>query len=424
MTIEQANITPLQSETTQLLQRLTALEHENATLRRQVDELQQQNQELRQSQELLRAVLEMIPGAVYIKDVQGKFLHVNHQCAASLNLTPEQMVGAYQMALFTPEEHATWQQREEEMLAVGQLVEREEVFPRADGPRTILVRRFPLYDAQGELQATGGIVTDITERRRMEEDLRLFYLLAENVPDAIGIATIHDARIFYANPAHRTLFGFGDESVGLPFLEIYAEDPEYMQAVVQECLAKGFWRGELRQRRRDGSVFVGHTTGFMIYDAEGQPVSIVGIMRDLTEQQRAEAERTALQEQMIAAQQSAIRELSTPLLPLANQVIVLPLVGSIDSARAQAIMETLLEGVARHQAAIAIIDITGVRIVDSQVAQALVSTAQAVKLLGAQVVITGVQPAIAQTLVHLGADLRGIVTRSTLQSGIDYALHQ
>jgi anti-anti-sigma regulatory factor len=85
-------------------------------------------------------------------------------------------------------------------------------------------------------------------------------------------------------------------------------------------------------------------------------------------------------------------------------------------------MESLLEGVAHHQAETAILDITGVSVVDTQVANALIQAAQAVKLLGAQVVLTGIGPAMAQTLVGLGADLSSIVTRGNLQSGIAYAI--
>jgi rsbT co-antagonist protein RsbR len=142
-----------------------------------------------------------------------------------------------------------------------------------------------------------------------------------------------------------------------------------------------------------------------------------------TDLQQQIAERT-LQLEQIELQQAAIRELSAPLLPLADRVLAMPLIGSIDSHRAQEIMETLLEGISAYQAEIAIIDITGVKVVDTQVAQALIRTAQAVKLLGARVVLTGIQPQIAQTLVHLGADLGNIITRSTLQSGIIYALHE
>jgi anti-anti-sigma regulatory factor len=102
----------------------------------------------------------------------------------------------------------------------------------------------------------------------------------------------------------------------------------------------------------------------------------------------------------------------------------MPLIGSIDSGRAQMIMETLLEGVAHYQAELVILDITGVQIVDTQVAQAFIQAAQAVRLLGAQVMLTGIQPQIAQTLVHLGVDLSGLQTAGSLQAGIAFALKQ
>ncbi|NTV64638.1 MAG: STAS domain-containing protein, partial [Oscillochloris sp.] len=117
-------------------------------------------------------------------------------------------------------------------------------------------------------------------------------------------------------------------------------------------------------------------------------------------------------------------ELSTPLLPLANRVLALPLVGTIDSTRAQQVIETLLHGVAEHQASTTIIDITGVHVVDTQVANALIHAAQAVKLLGAQVILTGIRPEVAQTLVSLGTNLGDIVTRGTLQEGIAYAMRR
>jgi rsbT co-antagonist protein RsbR len=102
--------------------------------------------------------------------------------------------------------------------------------------------------------------------------------------------------------------------------------------------------------------------------------------------------------------------------------MVMPLIGAIDTQRAQQIMETLLDGAAQHQARLVILDITGVQVVDTQVAQTFIQAAQAVKLLGAQVMLTGIQPQIAQTLVHLGVDLRDIQTQSSLQAGISAAL--
>jgi len=159
----------------------------------------------------------------------------------------------------------------------------------------------------------------------------------------------------------------------------------------------------------------------VLYNSDGSVAGWLSQTEDVTEQLRAEQERVRLQEQVIEAQQAALRELSTPIIPIGEGVVAMPLIGNIDSMRAQLVIETLLEGVAETRARTAILDITGVPVVDTQVANALLRAAQAVKLLGAQVIITGIRPEVAQTLVGLGLDLSGIKTLSTLQSGIAYA---
>jgi rsbT co-antagonist protein RsbR len=279
-------------------------------------------------------------------------------------------------------------------------------------------------DAEGTPLRMTGTLSDIHERKQQEESLRAFQSLIEASPDGIGIATM-DGITTYANPALQSLTGYGEALIGKSFIELYPQ--EYQAAVAssaQEVATQGYWQGNLMLQRPDGEQVPVQLSSFIIRNKQGQPIRMTGMFRDLTEQQRAEAERIALQEQVIEAQREALRELSTPLLPLDRNVLALPLVGSIDSSRAQQVMETLLEGIAAHQADMVIVDITGVKVVDTQVAQALVRTAQAVRLLGAQVILTGIQPQIAQTLVHLGADMGGIVTRSTLQSGIAYALQR
>ncbi len=141
----------------------------------------------------------------------------------------------------------------------------------------------------------------------------------------------------------------------------------------------------------------------------------------LAEQQRVQAEHARLHDEMISMQAMALAELSTPLIPISERVVVMPLIGSLDEQRAQRVLDTLLHGLAGSGAQIAILDITGVPVVDTQVANALIRAAQSVKLLGAQVVLTGIRPEVAQTLVGLGADLNNIITRSSLQSGIAFA---
>ena len=117
-----------------------------------------------------------------------------------------------------------------------------------------------------------------------------------------------------------------------------------------------------------------------------------------------------------------VRQLSTPVVPLMEGIIFLPLVGHMDSDRARQTAETLLLGVQEHRARVVILDITGVPVVDTQVAQGLVQAAQAVHLLGAEAVLVGIMPDVAQTMVGLGIDLTVLVTRADLRSGLEYAV--
>jgi anti-anti-sigma regulatory factor len=117
-----------------------------------------------------------------------------------------------------------------------------------------------------------------------------------------------------------------------------------------------------------------------------------------------------------------IAALSTPVVPLMRGIILLPLVGNIDSARSQQILDQLLSGVQTHRAQVAIVDITGVPVVDTGVANSLVQAARAVGLLGAEVVLVGIRPEVAQTMVMLGVDVARVATHSNLQNGIEYAL--
>ncbi|WP_437589907.1 AAA family ATPase [Sorangium sp. So ce1000] len=146
------------------------------------------------------------------------------------------------------------------------------------------------------------------------------------------------------------------------------------------------------------------------------------LLDELRERERAEQARAALQEEIIGVQRLRLSEMATPILPITDRVLVMPLIGTMDAARAAQVLEASLAGVQRHNPSIVIIDITGLKHVDAGVADTLIRTASALRLLGAQAVLTGMQPEIARLLTHGGIDLRGLVTRSTLQSAIAHAL--
>ncbi|WP_434385936.1 STAS domain-containing protein [Melittangium boletus] len=127
-------------------------------------------------------------------------------------------------------------------------------------------------------------------------------------------------------------------------------------------------------------------------------------------------------EEVIHRQQQEMMELSTPVVQLWDRIVALPLIGTLDSGRTQTVMETLLQRIVETSAEIAILDITGVPTVDTLTAQHLIKTVTATRLMGAECVISGIRPQIAQTIVHLGVDLSGVVTKSSLAGAFSWAL--
>lgn len=209
---------------------------------------------------------------------------------------------------------------------------------------------------------------------------------------------------------------------------------------------------EEKYRIEDEELWV-HTTKTPVWDTTGNVIGIMGIFTDVTARKRDQAElekhRLHLEElikertielekvnarlqnelkegmrreEIIRRQGQEILEISTPILRIWEGVVVAPLIGTLDSERTQRFMETLLEQIVETNSDVALVDITAVPMIDTQTAHHLIETISAVRLLGAQVILTGVSPSIAQTLVQLGIDLPGIITRSSLVSGLRKAL--
>jgi rsbT co-antagonist protein RsbR len=129
-------------------------------------------------------------------------------------------------------------------------------------------------------------------------------------------------------------------------------------------------------------------------------------------------------EDLIRLQQQDLLELSTPVIKLFEGVLAVPMIGTLDSARTQVVMETLLQRIVETGSRLAIIDITGVPTVDTLVAQHLLKTVSAIRLMGAECIISGIRPQIAQTIVHLGIDLQGIATKASLADALQLAMEQ
>ncbi|WP_053236919.1 STAS domain-containing protein [Sandaracinus amylolyticus] len=142
----------------------------------------------------------------------------------------------------------------------------------------------------------------------------------------------------------------------------------------------------------------------------------------IRERNDALAAQERLQQEVIDAQQAAIRELSTPIIPLLDRIIVMPIVGSVDTRRARDILRALLAGIREHRAQVVILDVTGVAVIDTSVANHLTKAIGAARLKGARPIVTGLSDAAAETIVEMGIDWSGIETLSDLQTGLGLAL--
>ncbi|WP_437986516.1 PAS domain S-box protein [Sorangium sp. So ce117] len=269
-----------------------------------------------------------------------------------------------------------------------------------------------------------------------ESELRLRSVI-DNMVDAVFTFDQHGA-IKYLNPAAELLFGFGEREVARRDVSTFlvtssapAPGGDAKDASQLKCQPLGFLdlpvnRREMLCRHRDGGEFpVEVSVAEMAFGAERL---FIGTTRDIRERKlaeeerrRAEEERSRFQEELIRVQANAIAEISTPLIPVRRRVLVMPLVGSMDSQRVVRVIDVLLKGISVHSAHSAILDITGVPVVDTLVASGLVQAAHAARLLGARVVLTGIRPEVAMTLVTLGAEFHGVVTCRTLEQGITYA---
>lgn len=245
----------------------------------------------------------------------------------------------------------------------------------------------------------------------------IFRLLVDNVRDYAIILLDPKGMVARWSPGAERIKGYQTkEIIGKHFSCFYP--PESIKRGLPEqelatAARDGRYEDDGWRIRKDGTQFWASIVLTALRDKDGNLLGFGKITRDLTERKRVE--------ERIQQQAREILELSTPVMQVWEGVVIAPLIGSLDSEQTQRFMERLLNRIVETNSPVALVDIMGVPTVDTKTAQHLIETISAVRLLGAQVVLTGVRPAIAQTLVHLGIDLSGIITRSSLSAGLQVA---
>ncbi len=245
-----------------------------------------------------------------------------------------------------------------------------------------------------------------------------FRLFVDSVNDYAIVMLDPDGIVASWNVGAERIKGYRqDEIIGRHFSCFYPPEDVHRGIPDRElrvAAEEGRFEDEGWRMRKDGSRFWASVVITALREPDGTLRGFGKVTRDLTERKQTE--------ERLQQQSREIMELSTPVMQVWQGVVVAPLIGSLDSQRTQQFMERLLNRIVETNSPMALVDIMGVPTIDTQTAQHLVETISAVRLLGAQVVLTGVQPAIAQTLVHLGIDLSDITTRSSLAAGLLVAL--
>lgn len=304
------------------------LEQEIATLRRRVAELET-------SEARYRGLVEAQRELVVRVDPEGRFTYVNKAYCAMFGKTREELLGA----TFMPSIH------EEDLPATLKAIEALETPPHrvsieqramtVDGWRWLAWEDYAIKDEHGKTVEIQGVGRDITNRKQAEEVLReneeRYRNMVENA--TIGIfRTSVEGKILEANPTTVRILGYASErelitSVANLATDVYAS-PEQRAAVMSQMRERdGKAQMEVDLRQRDGSVIAVNLHIWAVRDNQGNVRWLEGFLEDITEQKRQKEAQESFQQQLIEAQQAALRELSTPLLPLADHVIAMPLIG-------------------------------------------------------------------------------------------------
>jgi rsbT co-antagonist protein RsbR len=247
----------------------------------------------------------------------------------------------------------------------------------------------------------------------------LLQVLVDSIKDYAIITLDPEGRVISWNPAAQQLKGWtSEEIIGQHFSKFYL--PEDIQkgkpqTELETAARVGRYEDEGWRVRKDGSRFWANVVVTALRDKDGKLRAFGKVTRDLTERRTAEETRKRQAQEIF---DTAV----VPVVQVWDGIVLVPLIGTLDSQRTQQLMERLLQRVTESGSPVAILDITGVPAIDTQTAQHLIETIAAVRLLGAEVVMTGVRPSIAQTLVHLGIDLSNVMTRSSLTAGLRMAL--
>jgi rsbT co-antagonist protein RsbR len=357
--------------------------------------------------------------AVLLLDADGAVRSWHAGAEHLTKYTAEEIIGRPAAVLYTTDD-AAHGLAETDLRAVGEAgrFETEGWRVRKDGSR--FWAAVVLTVVHDRLGAPGYVMVarDMTQQREQDLALHSVEQMVGSIADYWVIRFDRDGQVSSWNPGAQKLTGYvADEVIGHHMSMFYTEDDarsdllgRHMAGAVRDgSLETEGWRV-----RKDGTRFYANIVLCPIWDDQGEVMGYVKVARDLTE--RLEQER------LVRQQRDEILELSTPVIQVWDKILILPLIGTLDSGRAARLTENLLERIAADQAEVVILDISGVPGIDTGVAKHLLETVEAARLMGTESILSGVRPDTAQSIVHLGIELGSLRSRTSLKDALQLAL--
>ncbi|WP_437718921.1 PAS domain S-box protein [Sorangium sp. So ce448] len=279
----------------------------------------------------------------------------------------------------------------------------------------------PMRGADGQVVRRLFIGQDVTDRGRLAEASRDDSIILRAILDHVPIAACkYDRDGVFTHHDGKGLENSGVKPgalIGKNVFDLYGSN---------QAAADGMRRvlaGEVVDNQAEAHGVAWRSWLLPIFDESGAQNGAVSVTFDITDVKRKEAELQARLD-MIQAQQQVIRALSTPIIEVWDRVLTLPMVGVVDSVRTSEVMDSLLDAISTKGARFAILDLTGVDAVDTKTASYLIDMVRAIRLLGAEGVITGIRSNVAQTMIALGVDLSGIITMGNLRAGLKLCIQR
>jgi rsbT co-antagonist protein RsbR len=405
-------------------------------LRARVEELETELGRRTRSEERVRALLTGAVQLIWVCDAAGEVHEDSPTWRAFTGQSWDEYRGRGWLDALHPDDRARGLAAWSVSVAKKERHHIEHRVRRRDGVYRLLeVQAAPVLDASGAVREWVGACVDVTEAREAEAALRRseerFRALSERLPVGVFQLSVDMANgktsMEFVNDRWYEICGFprvSPEEASLLQL-IHPDDLAASTAKWGAALVQGA-PVEIEQRivRPDGEVRWIRITALPLRCETGELIAYLGALQDITEGKQIEGllRETVAQKEIIEAQRIRLAETSTPLIPITDEIMVMPLVGEVDRERADQVLETLLGGIASTGARVAILDVTGLVGVDVAVASALVRAAQAARLLGAQAVLSGIRPEMARTLVEISAEVGAMATFGNLKAAIAHGM--